>query len=91
MVGVVNLNRATESELRLLPGIGKGRAFAIVERRAQRRFASLAEVARIRGMKGIVRKLRDHLVLEGETTLRPARPAALTEQAAAAGIGSPAG
>src|SRR5438105_369735 len=29
VVGVVNLNRATEAELKLLPGIGKGRARAI--------------------------------------------------------------
>src|SRR5947207_3181856 len=36
VVGVLNLNRATEAELRLLPGVGKGRAHAIVERRKGR-------------------------------------------------------
>lgn len=72
VVGQLNLNRATEAELRLLPGIGKGRAKAIVERRRQRPFGSLDEVARIRGLKSIVRRLRPHLTLEGPTTLRPA-------------------
>ena len=70
--GVLNVNRASVAELRLLPGIGKGRAKAIVERRAQRPFASVDEVARMKGMRGVVAKLRKHLVTEGNTTLRPA-------------------
>jgi competence protein ComEA len=72
VVGVLNVNRATEAELRLLPGIGKTRAATIVERRRQRPFASLDEVARIRGLKSIVRRLRAHLALSGDSTLRPA-------------------
>lgn len=72
VIGQLNLNRATEAELRLLPGIGKGRARAIVERRQQRPFASLEEVERLRGLKSIVRRLRPHLTLAGNTTLRPA-------------------
>ena len=92
MIGVLNVNRATEAELRLLPGIGKGRAAAIVARRAKRPFASLNEVARIRGLKSIVRRLRPHLALDGETTLRPRpAPGKATEQAAAAALGAPAG
>jgi competence protein ComEA len=72
VVGQVNLNRATDAELRLLPGIGKLRAKAIVERRQGRPFASLDEVARIRGLKSVVRRLRAHLTLDGPTTVRPA-------------------
>jgi competence protein ComEA len=72
MAGVLNVNRATEAELRLLPGIGKGRAQKILERRDRRPFASLDEVARIKGLKGVIRKLRRHLVVEGDSTLRPA-------------------
>jgi competence protein ComEA len=72
VVGQVNLNRATEAELRLLPGIGKLRAKAIVERRQGRPFASLDEVARIRGLKSVVRRLRAHLTLDGPTTVRAA-------------------
>src|SRR3954462_10878266 len=72
MAGVVNINRASEAELRLLPGIGKKRAQVIVERRDKRPFASLDELARIKGMKGLVRKLKSHLAVSGDTTLRPA-------------------
>jgi competence protein ComEA len=72
VVGVVNVNRASEAELRLLPGIGRGRALAIVERRSRRPFSSIEELARMKGMKGVVQKLRKQLVVEGDTTLRPA-------------------
>ncbi|TMB35228.1 MAG: helix-hairpin-helix domain-containing protein [Deltaproteobacteria bacterium] len=74
MAGVVNVNRASEAELRLLPGIGRGRAHAIVERRAKRPFSSLDELARMKRMKTVVQKNRTHLSVEGETTLRPAGP-----------------
>jgi len=74
MAGVVNVNRASEAELRLLPGIGRGRAHAIVERRAKRPFSSLDELARRKRMKTVVQKNRTHLSVEGETTLRPAGP-----------------
>ncbi len=70
--GVVNVNRASEAELRLLPGIGKTRAHAIVARRARRPFASLDEVARMPRMRSLVRQLRRQLTVSGETTLRPA-------------------
>jgi DNA uptake protein ComE-like DNA-binding protein len=72
--GVLNVNRASEAELRLLPGIGRGRARAIIARRAKRPFTSLEELARMKGMKGVVRKLRSHLTVQGDTTLRPAPP-----------------
>jgi competence protein ComEA len=74
VIGVVNVNRASEAELRLLPGIGRGRAKAIVARRAKRPFTSLEELARMKGMKGVVRKLRMHLTVQGDTTVRPAPP-----------------
>jgi DNA uptake protein ComE-like DNA-binding protein len=74
MAGVLNVNRATEAELRLLPGIGRGRAHAIVERRTKRPFASIDELARMKRMKTVVQKNRAQLVVEGETTLRPAGP-----------------
>jgi DNA uptake protein ComE-like DNA-binding protein len=74
MTGVLNVNRASEAELRLLPGIGRGRAHAIVERRAKRPFSSLDELARMKRMKTIVQKNRAQLSVEGVTTLRPAGP-----------------
>jgi|SRR4051794_2823218 DNA uptake protein ComE-like DNA-binding protein len=74
MAGVLNLNRATEAELRLLPGVGKRRAQLIVERRQRKPFASVDEVGRIKGLRSLVQRLRSHLVVEGDTTLRPLRP-----------------
>lgn len=74
MTGVLNINRASEAELRLLPGIGRGRAHAIVERRTKRPFSSIDELARMKRMKTIVQKNRAHLSVEGETSLRPAGP-----------------
>jgi|GEM_PF-2010806 len=75
VAGVINVNRASEAELRLLPGIGRGRALAIVERREKHPFASIDEVARMKGMRGVVRKLRKHLVVQGDTTVHPVSPA----------------
>src|SRR3954469_16838997 len=74
MSGVLNVNRATEAELQLLPGIGKRRAQLIVERRAKKPFASVDEIGRIKGMRALVHRLRAHLAVEGDTTLRPLRP-----------------
>jgi competence protein ComEA len=74
MTGVLNVNRATEAELRLLPGIGKRRAELIVERRARKPFASVEEVGRIKGLRSLVQRLRARLTVQGDTTLRPLRP-----------------
>src|SRR5207244_8022269 len=74
MTGVLNVNRATEAELRLLPGIGKKRAELIVERRGKKPFASLEELSRMKGMRNLVHKLRANLAVAGDTTLRPLRP-----------------
>jgi len=74
MIGVLNVNRATEAELRLLPGVGRGRAHAIVERRTKRPFSSIDELARMKRMKTVVQKNRARLSVEGETTWRPAAP-----------------
>src|SRR5881275_1200924 len=74
MTGVLNVNRATEAELRLLPGIGKKRAELIVERRGKKPFASLDELSRVKGMRNLVHKLRANLAVQGDTTLRPLRP-----------------
>src|SRR4051812_34508973 len=64
MIGVLNLNRATEAELRLLPGIGKRRAQLIVERRAKRPFRNVEEVGRIKGMRALVQRLRPRLTVD---------------------------
>ena len=64
MTGVLNVNRATEAELRLLPGIGKRRAQLIVERRGKRAFKSVDEVGRIK------EGLQDKLELYVDGTMR---------------------
>jgi DNA uptake protein ComE-like DNA-binding protein len=74
MTGVLNVNRATEAELRLLPGIGKKRGEQVVERRDKKPFASLDELGRMKGMRNLVHKLRANLAVQGDTTLRPLRP-----------------
>jgi competence protein ComEA len=74
LTGVLNVNRATEAELRLLPGIGKRRAELIVARRQKKPFTSVDEVGRIKGMRGLVQRLRSRLTVQGDTTLRPLRP-----------------
>jgi DNA uptake protein ComE-like DNA-binding protein len=74
LTGVLNVNRATEAELRLLPGIGKKRAELIVARRQKRPFASVDEIGRIKGMRALVQRLRSRLSVQGDTTLRPLRP-----------------
>ena len=74
VVGVLNVNRASEAELRLLPGVGKTRAQAIVARRSQRPFESVDDLARMKGFSGLARKLRAHLGVSGDSTLRPAPP-----------------
>jgi competence protein ComEA len=74
MAGVVNVNRASEAELRLLPGIGKRRAQLIVERRDKKPFTRVDEIGRIAGMRSLVQRLRKHLSVEGDTTIHPVRP-----------------
>ena len=73
MTGVLNVNRASEAELRLLPVIGKKRAELIVEHRDKKPFASLDELSRMKGMRNLVHKLRANLAVSGDTTLRPLR------------------
>jgi competence protein ComEA len=72
MLGVVNVNRASTAELRLLPGIGKKRAEMIVERREKKPFTSIDEVGRLKGMRNVAHRLRAQLVVQGDTTLHPA-------------------
>jgi competence ComEA-like helix-hairpin-helix protein len=71
MAGVLNVNRATVAELQLLPGIGKGRAEKIVERREKKPFSSLEDLGRIKGLHALVQRLRSHLAVSGDSTLHP--------------------
>jgi competence protein ComEA len=69
--GVVNINTASSAELERLPGIGPAKARAILELRARlKRFARIEDLLRVKGIgRATFRKLRPHLVLQGESTL----------------------
>jgi competence protein ComEA len=74
--GVVNINTATEDQLRLLPGIGPSKARAIIKYRTRTKFKATYALIRVRGIgRKTYRKLRRHLTVKGPTTLtsRPAR------------------
>ena len=68
--GVVNLNTATEAELRRLPGIGASKAARIVKERAKGKYASTDQIMRVKGIgRGIYRRLKPYLAVAGSTTL----------------------
>src|SRR5260370_37029196 len=56
MAGVLNVNRASEAELRLLPGIGKKRAQLIVERRGEKPVARRGGGGRSKGHQALVER-----------------------------------
>ena len=72
--GVVNINTASAEELDRLPGVGPGRAKAILELRTHvKRFEKLEDLMRVKGIgRDTFRKLRPMLTLEGATTLTAA-------------------
>jgi competence protein ComEA len=71
--GQVNINTASQSELELLPGIGPSIAARIVSYRETHKFQQRNNIMRIRGVgQKTFAKIKDYLVVEGETTLRVA-------------------
>ncbi len=84
--GVVNLNTATEADLRLLPGIGPAKAKRILDQRARHAFASTDQLMRVKGIgRKTWRRLKPNLAVTGPTTLVRQRASASTPAA-----GSPA-
>jgi competence protein ComEA len=68
--GVVNLNTATEDQLRLLPRIGATKAAAILKHRTKQKFKATHELTRIKGIgRKTFLKLRPFLAVDGPTTL----------------------
>jgi competence protein ComEA len=78
--GVVNINTATEDQLRLLPGIGPVKARAVIKHREKSKFTGTHQIIRVKGIgRKTYQRLRPYLTIQGPTTLtsrpRPARPA----------------
>ncbi|MDE5933913.1 MAG: helix-hairpin-helix domain-containing protein [Lachnospiraceae bacterium] len=63
--GFVNINTATESELSAIPGIGAGKAAAIIQNRQEnRRFASIEDIMKVSGIKeGTFEKIKDKITV----------------------------
>jgi competence protein ComEA len=69
--GQVNINTATMAELELLPGVGPAIAERIVSYRKDNPFKARNQVMRIKGIGDkTFAKIKDYLVVEGDTTLR---------------------
>ena len=83
LVGVVNLNEASATQLELLPGVGARASAGILQYRQRQRFGRVEELVRVKGFgKKRFARLRPLLTVQGPTTLRvetstgarPARP-----------------
>ena len=68
--GKANINNATVTKLRCLPGIGAAKARSIVTHRRKKPFTSLAQLRSIRGIgKKLFARIRPYISLSGETTI----------------------
>ncbi|MEM9490883.1 MAG: helix-hairpin-helix domain-containing protein [Myxococcota bacterium] len=70
--GVLNLNTATEDQLRLLPGIGASKAARIAADRKKRgKYQRVRDLRRVKGVGyKTLKKLSPYLTVQGPTTLR---------------------
>jgi competence protein ComEA len=69
--GQININTATAAELEQLPGVGPAIAERIVSYRKDNPFKQRNQIMRVKGIgEKTFAKIKDYLVVEGDTTLR---------------------
>jgi competence protein ComEA len=69
--GQININTATMAELEQLPGVGPAIAERIVSYRKDTPFKQRNQIMRVKGIgEKTFAKIKDYLVVEGDTTLR---------------------
>jgi competence protein ComEA len=68
---IINLNEATEADLRELPQIGAGRAAAILKERQKGPFRSVDDLRRVKGIgPGIINQLRPYATVGGASVAK---------------------
>ncbi|MDR4508081.1 MAG: ComEA family DNA-binding protein [Candidatus Brocadiaceae bacterium] len=74
--GKVNINTATETELRLLPEIGPKLAGRVVDYRAENgNFETIDDLKRVNGVGDKkFEKMKNYLIVTGETTIETVKP-----------------
>ena len=71
--GEININTASAQQLELLPGIGPSIAARIVDYREEHPYKQRNNIMRIKGIgQKTFAKIKDFLVVEGQTTLKVA-------------------
>ncbi len=75
--GKVNINTATEAQIALLPGLGPKLATEVVNyRRNNGGFKTVEDIKKVSGVGDKkFEKIKDYVVLEGETTIKSTKPA----------------
>ena len=75
--GKVNINTATETQIALLPGIGPKLAAEVVNYRTNNGgFKTIEDIKKVSGVGDKkFEKIKDFVVLEGETTIKSTKPA----------------
>lgn len=78
MTGVVNINTASQAELSMLPGVGKGKAAAIIAERQKGPFKAPQDIQKVKGIgKKQFASLEKFIVIDGQTTAKKVKKEAV--------------